>query len=199
MIYGVDLSHHNEMALERSLRLQHICETAQFAGLKLSEGKTSYWSEILLAYLPDSIPLILYHYARPEKYSAKTEAEAFCRYFRNIVEAHPGRTFIPALDWEGTALKYPASWISEFAAYVHAEIGVPPMIYMQKSALMNYGEAALNANMGLWLARWHDDPAQSMGVAPYRLWAVHQYSSTPLDLNRFNGTAAQLEKYGVRG
>lgn len=198
MIYGVDLSHHNIPDLTQSQRVRQLAATSDFVGLKVTEGANGYyWNNQLLDYIPADAPLILYHYARPEYNDAESEARNFAVRVKLLAELKlKGRVIIPALDWEGTALQYPVDWIVAWAETVEEILGLKPMLYIQRSACRPEMKPAADYGMGLWLASWNDDAEKPLTVNPWPFWAVHQYTSVPVDCNRFNGSIEQLKKYG---
>lgn len=136
---------------------------------------------------PDTKKLYgFYHFARPENNDAIAEA----KHFLSKVGHHAGNALF-VLDWEATALRYNISWAKKWMDYVYEQTGVRPLIYCSGSYTKNL-KPLLNANYGLWVAHYNVSKPTT-GVYPtYALW---QYTSKPLDMNYFNGTATQFKAY----
>ena len=93
----------------------------------------------------------MYHFARPEKYSAIDEAKFFYEKTKNYY----GKA-IPILDWESSG-KSNVKWAKEWLDAIYNITGVKPMIYMSESVVnaYNWSEVA-NADYGLWVAKYGD-------------------------------------------
>ena len=120
-----------------------------------------------------------YHYAHPEYNTARAEATRFV----DIIKPYIGKSIL-ALDYEGKALSYGADWAKNWLDEVYSLTGVKPLIYLQGSAVPNYGEVC-NAGYKLWLAAWG---ARNPVVSPWETYTMWQYRGDPLDLDEFNGT-----------
>lgn len=127
-----------------------------------------------------------YHYARPENNDPIAEVDNFL----SKVGHHAGHC-IYALDWEGEALKHGISWALEWLREVERRTGVKPLIYCQASYTRNL-KPVLDEDYGLWVAHYGVDKPET-GVYPF--YAIWQYTSSPIDLNYFNGTREQFLKY----
>lgn len=133
-----------------------------------------------------------YHYARPENNNYKDEVYNFL----NSVGHHAGNC-IYALDWEGRALTFSASWAKAWMDLVYQETGVKPVIYLQASEEWTGKYNSIrDADYGLWIAHWNgkDKPT----VKNWPVWAFWQYTDKPYDLDYFNGTREQFKKYCER-
>lgn len=142
-----------------------------------------------------------YHFARPDLNSAWAEAEFF-------VEQMGGKTFEPgeliALDLE-VGRGDLADWALEWLALVEQGCGVKPLLYSGHWFMAPHGleGRADLADYGLWLASYQDTPPPTPD--PWPVTALWQYSATgsvpgvrgPCDLDQFNGSLAQLKKYGA--
>jgi len=124
-----------------------------------------------------------YHYARPENNGAVSEAE----FFLKIVGPYLGRCIL-ALDWEQTALKYPAAWAKEFLEHIYERTGVRPLLYIQQSAAGTgkYDRIA-RAGFGLWMAQYNR--AMSSRHGAWEKVTIWQYTSSggKLDKDYFYG------------
>ena len=129
-----------------------------------------------------------YHYARPEYNSAESEAE----HFVSVVKPYVGKSIL-ALDFEGEALKYGASWAKAWLDKVFELTGVRPVLYVQASQVNNY-EEVFQSNYGLWVAAWG---AKNPKIGPWDRYTLWQYRGDPLDLDYFNGDKEAWLKYAA--
>lgn len=160
-----------------------------FVIAKASEGVSVRDSQMEAHYKKASANGLLtgfYHYARPEYNTAAEEAE----YFVSIVRPYVGKSIL-ALDYEGEALKYGASWALRWLKKVEELTGVKPVIYLQGSAVDKY-KSICDADYGLWVAHWG---VSSPRVGSWQTWALWQYRGDPLDLDYFNGDRDAWLKY----
>lgn len=188
MLRGCDISHHNgDNAVKRII--DEYGAQIDFFIIKVTEGKTYVdpkWDGNVADALLNNKLIGLYHYARPENNTYEEEAEHFCKYFKN----HIGRA-IPCLDWEGVALQYSPEWALGWMDTVFRITQVRPVIYVQQSEVRKL-ECIQRHNYGLWVARWNTNPGTIYPWAYYTMW---QYTSSPIDLNYFNGKEEQFLKY----
>ena len=141
-----------------------------------------------------------YHFARAT--NAVAEADHFCNVLGSLT---PGD--IVALDWEVPGSD-PVGWSLAWLAHVESRLGVKPLIYMNKSAEANsdWGPVVRNNN-GLWLADYDFAPQVVPNSSHWPFVALKQYSDRGVvsgiaggvDLDVFEGDAAQLAKYGYQG
>ena len=196
MIYGFDISRHNGKEAVSKCFSTMLAQghEAKFCFIKITEGKTyidKRWEENVEAAIAYDLVIGLYHYARPENNDALKEAMHFvseynkCKYMA-----------IPILDWEGEALKHNRQWVRDWCDYVYNEINIRPMVYLSRSECHMH-RATVAGNYGLWVAAWRDIEKGVGNVAPWSTWAVWQYTSDPFDMDVFNGTVEQLEKYAI--
>lgn len=164
-----------------------------FVIMKASEGVTVTDSAASAHYRKAAVAGLLtgfYHYARPEYNTARAEA----RFFVSVIKPYIGKSVF-ALDYEGRALAYGAEWAKRWLDEVTDLTGVKPVIYLQGSAVKNYG-ALLDADYGLWVAHWGtNDP----WISPWPYYTLWQYRGDPLDLDYFNGDRAAWLKYAAIG
>lgn len=185
MLHGYDISNHNYQFVSQA---PLTVRGGDFVWCKATEGVT-FVDRTFKSYMAiyDNMVRGAYHYARPENNSAKDEANHFLDTIWDVLEKGP---MLLALDWEGRALDYPESWILEWMKTVEERVDGKPIIYIQASALSAIPNV-IAADYGLWIAEWNNKLSPS-----YKgLWAFHQYSNSPLDINSFNGNMEQLEKY----
>ena len=92
-----------------------------------------------------------YHFARPEKNTAKAEA----KFFLEHTKGYYGEA-IPVLDWESSG-KSNVAWAKEWLDIIYKETGVKPVIYMSESVVNAYNwKSVADAGYGLWVAKYKD-------------------------------------------
>lgn len=179
MLQGIDVCHYNWDGEKKALRLM---DGKDFVIIKATEGKTfddqytDVWTGAALKY---GKLLGYYHYARPENNTAKEEADHFIRIVEEYLEHRP----ILVLDWEGAALNCSTEWALEWLNEVKDRTGCKPFIYVQYSALKQMKNVA-EAGFPLWLARYNSEKGD---VTPFKEAKIWQYTSSPIDSNRFYG------------
>ena len=189
MLFGCDISHWQNDKVDLS--------KYDFVIIKASEGRTGVDACLDKHYnrlhgskdgKPDSNKLYgFYHYARPENNTPEAEAE----HFLSLVGHHAGYCLF-VLDWEQVALRYSITWAVKWLEYVYEKTGVRPLIYCQGSYTKKL-KPVLDKGYGLWVAHYTKKPKPTIGVYP--CYAIWQYTSKPIDLNKFNGTREQFLKY----
>lgn len=181
MLKGIDISHWNP---------NPDYKTPDFIIMKATEG-IGYVDRMMAKHLEGALSnhklIGFYHYARPEYNDPISEADHFIK----AVGGYAGSAIF-ALDWEGEALKYPIEWAVQWLQRVEAVTGVKPLIYCSASYTKNLQPVLDNGN-GLWVAHYTKNKNPSVKVYPF--WAIWQYTSSPLDMDYFNGTALQFRKY----
>ena len=103
------------------------------------------------------------------------------------------------LDFEtndGLGAAHCAAWAATWLARVRTRIGLDPVVYTFLSFAWD-GNCAGLGGYALWIA----DPSSPAGKprvpAPWKNWALHQYSTSGgLDHDVFNGTASQWRRLG---
>ena len=147
MMNGVDISH-----WQKGLSLDKIhCD---FVICKATEG-VNFLDPCFHDFMRQAESLDkcmgFYHFARPEKNSAKAEA----RYFYNNTVKYFGKG-MPILDWE-SAGKAQVGWAKEWLDEVYELTGVKPVIYMSESVVRQFDWSKVaSANYGLWVAKYRD-------------------------------------------
>ena len=103
-----------------------------------------------------------------------------------------------ALDVEGKSFQLSdaklSAWVLTWLKTVENETGVKPLVYTGTEGLLKFGRAILANDTGLWFARYRNKLERVM-YAPYPFWAIWQFTSTPWDMDKFNGTRDQWMKY----
>ncbi|GAB3404327.1 lysozyme [Flindersiella endophytica] len=140
-----------------------------------------------------------YHFALPNKSSGATQANYFVNHGGGW--SKDGKTLPGALDIEynpygstcyGLSQSGMVSWIRSFTKQYKARTGRDAVIYSTTDWWKRC--TGNNASFGkanpLWIARYNSSP----GTLPAG-WGFHtfwQFSSSPLDQNRFNGAISRL-------
>lgn len=170
-------------------------EGAKFVIIKATEGATYVdpsWEQNAIDARQCKLMLGFYHYARPDRgNSAKVEAAHFVSTVREYIG-----TAVLVLDYEGNAHKYGQAWAKEFLDTVYDMTGVRPMIYLSGSMVKDYKEIA-EANYGLWIAVWNSESKMKSYLTGWNIWAMWQHTSTPVDMDKFNGTEGQFLMYAA--
>lgn len=103
-----------------------------------------------------------------------------------------------ALDCENGKVDVSASspaYILEMVNYIHDQIGVWPLVYMNLSTLNAYDWDTVLANCGLWLADWNNNPNGS--ISTNHTYVMQQYSDGPVyDHDEWFGSVEAFDAYG---
>jgi GH25 family lysozyme M1 (1,4-beta-N-acetylmuramidase) len=208
MMHGIDISH-----WQKGIDLSKI--KADFIIAKATEG-IAYTDPCFKQFMETAEKtdrcMGFYHFARPEKNSAKAEAIYFIekagQYF------HKG---IPILDWESEG-KSNVQWAKEWLDYVYQLTEVRPLIYMSQAVVNQFDWSRVaNANYGLWVAKYRDygidrnydmtNAGNKPTVKHWSFYAMWQWTSSGrldnynanLDLDVFYGDRDAWLKYaGVK-
>jgi GH25 family lysozyme M1 (1,4-beta-N-acetylmuramidase) len=204
MLNGIDISHH-----QKGLNLSEI--RYDFAIIKATEG-VNFADPCFNDFMrkADSLGKCLgfYHFARPERNSAKAEA----KFFYDKAVKWFGKA-IPVLDWESSG-KANVAWAKEWLDTVYSMTGIKPMIYMSESVVNQYDWSRVaGADYGLWVAKYKDmqtDRNYDMSKAGnkpqvkwWKFYALWQWTSSGrldgykgnIDCDVFYGDRAAWKKY----
>lgn len=198
MLNGIDISH-----WQKGLNLSEI--RYDFAIVKATEG-VNFVDPCFHDFIrkAESLGKCLgfYHFARPEKNTAKAEAKFF---YDNTVK-YFGKA-IPILDWESSG-KANVAWAKEWLDTVYSMTGVKSMIYMSESVVNQYDWSKVaNADYGLWVAKYKDKQIDrnydmsKAGKQPqvkwWKFYAMWQWTSSGR-LDGYNGNIDCDVFYGDR-
>jgi GH25 family lysozyme M1 (1,4-beta-N-acetylmuramidase) len=141
----------------------------------------------------------LYHFARAGDPGA--EADFFTGTVGGLVAGE-----FAVLDWEVAAAD-PAGWCTAWLAAVRSRLGVPPLVYLNRSTVQGSDwSPVVRAGAALWLA-CYDDSTDAVASGSWPGLAMKQYSDQgsvpgiagPVDLDVFYGSVEQLLAHGPRG
>ncbi|MFL0447889.1 glycoside hydrolase family 25 protein [Corynebacterium xerosis] len=176
----------------------------QFAFIKATdglEGLSPFFAEDSKAASDAGLMIGSYHKAHPDR-DAVVQADAYAEALK--LQPAGARTLPPVLDLELDAGMTPAAlekWASTFLQRVELKTGEMPMIYTYRWFWVNKMADTTGLNgYPLWLAAYQDQPPTDVpgGWNEPLFWqrsstGVVPGINTPVDLNTFNGTKAQLE------
>ena len=196
-MYGIDISNHNREFVLNNNMGKHLFATADFVWMKATEGKSfvdkSADDYVEKSRLTDKDVIGFYHYARPDLNRYHEEAMHFCAEVKRLARKTHS-VILLSLDWEGLSLSYSTEWALNWLRTVEETTGIKPLVYVSESVANSTGwDAIVDDDYGLWVAKWSAYKPEP-GAWPF--YAFHQYASSPIDLDIFNGTASALKKYG---
>jgi GH25 family lysozyme M1 (1,4-beta-N-acetylmuramidase) len=140
-----------------------------------------------------------YHFATPNDSSGANQANYFVDHGGGW--SRDGRTLPGALDIEynpygatcyGLTAAAMVNWIRDFLNTYKSRTGRDAVIYSNLDwwSRCTGNSTAFNATNPLWVARYASAPGTLPGGWPFH--TIWQYSSTPLDQDRFNGDQTRL-------
>lgn len=189
MLKGIDVSH---WIYNKSIYWDAMSES-DFVIMKATEGK-SYMDPTLPDMASDTKAMLrgYYHYARPENNIPEMEAKFFVDVVKKV-DAIGDCMLI--LDYEGKALEIADSgkWARQWCDQVYNLTGVKPLIYLSKYGLSKVGKEFEGLDYGLWIADW--TTSSPANIAPWKFWALWQYSVKDIDRDYFNGNEEQFKAY----
>ena len=204
MMNGIDISH-----WQKGIDLSKV--KCDFVIAKATEG-VSFLDPCFHLFIKQAESLGkclgFYHFARPESYGAKAEAQFF---YKNTMQ-YFGKG-IPVLDWESSG-KSKVDWAKEWLDEVYALSGVKPLIYMSASVVNQYNWSRVaDADYGLWVAKYRDmktdvnydmsNAGNKPNVKWWKFYAMWQWTSSGritgykgnLDCDVFYGDEVTWAKY----
>ena len=174
----------------------------RFAYVKATEG--NYYSNPYFAQQYNgsySVGMIrgAYHFATPNDSSGANQANYFVD--RGGAWSRDGRTLPGALDIEynpygatcyGLTQAAMVNWVRDFLNTYKARTGRDAVIYTNLDwwTRCTGNSTAFNGTNPLWVARYASAPGTLPGGWPFH--TIWQYSSTPIDQDRFNGDQTRL-------
>lgn len=201
VVYGIDVSHWQGSVDWAA----HWNNGKRFAWIKATEG-TNYTDPKFAANYTGSYGKGFirgaYHFALPNKSSGAAQAKFFSDHGGGW--SGDGRTLPGALDLEynpygstcyGLTKAQMTSWIRDFSNYYKSRWDKYPAIYTSTSWWNQCVNSSFSGTNPLWVARYNS----SVGSLPYNwsVYSVWQYSSSPIDQNRFNGSMDRLKVFAT--
>ncbi|MFD5869077.1 glycoside hydrolase family 25 protein [Corynebacterium sp. NPDC060344] len=176
----------------------------KFAFIKATdgaEGLSPYFAEDSKAAHDAGLIIGSYHKAHPDR-DAIIQADAYAQALK--LQPAGSLALPPVLDLELDAGMTPAAlekWASAFMQRVELKTGTTPMIYTYRWFWVNkMGNSTALNGYPLWLAAYQDQPPTDVpgGWDEPLFWQRSSTGrvpgiNTPVDLNTFNGTKAQLD------
>lgn len=177
----------------------------QFAFVKASEGegwKNEFYDEDARTAAAAGMKVGAYHYARPAE-----DPVAQARYFASVVSDGPALQLPPVLDLEVDEDLSPTrliAWTQLFLTEFKSRTGKTPMIYTYRYFWYEHMD---NTNAftayPLWLAAYQNQPPRPVGGwDKLSFWQRSESGrvlgiNTPVDMNLYNGDAAQLGRFAA--
>lgn len=189
MLNGIDISNWQRME-ELESEIEDACD---FVIIKVSEGKTFVdpkAKDFALKCSEHSIPMLFYHFCRLTG-RVEEESEHFINCVNNVLMELPKGTKVGlALDFEIKPMYIPD--LVKMVSYLNSHFKIKPIIYCSQWLVGRIGLYLDVNRYGLWVAKYSTEPPD---IEPWDVMAFWQYTSEPIDRNRFYGDKEQLEKY----
>lgn len=217
LVYGIDLSHHNEIKGWGELALyvspeglvyrdkpgeNYVFQPVSFVYVKATEGAThrdrDYLTNMADAKKHHKIRGS-YHFMHLTSSSSKEQAENFLDYVGTEIGELP-----PALDIEvrNQAEKIGATAtrqkVLEWLELVEDRLGVRPIIYTSARMKRDFFETHEFERYDFWVAHYKDEMPDAGSFA---LWqctdkgCLYGHSSVPVDVNVFNGGMKEFSSF----
>lgn len=151
ILNGIDISNH-----QGGMDLAKVIDKTDtsFVICKVTEGVAfvdKYCDKFMVTAQNKGKKTGFYHFARPEKNTARAEADFFIKQSKGFFNKG-----IPVLDWESSG-KSNVAWALEWLERVESVTGVKPVIYMSESVVNAYKwKTVADKGYGLWVAKYRD-------------------------------------------
>lgn len=201
MLKGADISNY-----QGNPDFVKVKKSLDFIILKASEGngyRDPVFTANQVAARNAGLLLGYYHFARP---NLGNTPEAEAAWFLSVIQ-HIDQGEILCLDFE-VDYSDAVNWCKRFLDYIQTKTGVKPLIYLNQSQLKEFNwKPVIDADYGLWLAQYDNDPNQTNGNFPWPTIAMKQWSSSGkvsgingnVDVDSFFGDVAIFQAYGFKG
>ncbi|GAB2760731.1 lysozyme [Salinifilum aidingensis] len=202
-VEGMDVSGHQE-----SVSWQSWWDKGKrFAYVKATEGtgfRSDYFAQQYTGAADVGMIRGAYHFALPNVSTGARQAEFFVD--NGGGWSADGRTLPGVIDLEynpygetcyGMTPEQLGAWVADFNRVYHARTGRHPVIYTSTSWWNRCVSGDFSDTNPLWVARYNDQPGELPGTWSY--WTFWQYTSSPLDQNKFNGPHDQLVRLADGG
>jgi lysozyme len=206
-ILGLDCSHYQGAIDFAKVKAAGV----SFVFIKATEGTTlvdAKFATYRQAAKAAGIPRGPYHFFHP-KDDVQSQVDFFVK---TVGSLEPG-DLPPVLDvenpdeWTQFTVAQRVSMVLEWLQAVEAKLGVRPIIYINNPMTSTIlGNPAAFKDYVLWIAHYTAHPAPAVPL-PWTAWTFWQYTengtiagiSGAVDLNRFAGTLADLQRMLVAG
>jgi GH25 family lysozyme M1 (1,4-beta-N-acetylmuramidase) len=204
-VYGIDVSGH-----QGNVDWNYWWgQGKRFAFVKATEGtsyKNPYFAQQYVGSYNRGFIRGAYHFALPDRSSGPTQANFLAS--NGGAWSRDNQTLPAALDMEwnpygsacyGKSQAGMKAWIKDFHDTYHGRTGRWPVIYTSTSwwnQCVGGGHGFQNT-VPLWVARYNS----TVGTLPsgWTVWSFWQYSSSPIDQNRWNGSLDRLRVLANNG
>jgi GH25 family lysozyme M1 (1,4-beta-N-acetylmuramidase) len=204
-VYGIDVSGH-----QGNVDWNYWWgQGKRFAFVKATEGtsyKNPYFAQQYVGSYNRGFIRGAYHFALPDRSSGPTQANFLAS--NGGAWSRDNQTLPAALDMEwnpygsacyGKSQAGMKAWIKDFHDTYHGRTGRWPVIYTSTSwwnQCVGGGHGFQNT-VPLWVARYNS----TVGTLPsgWTVWSFWQYSSSPIDQNRWNGSLDRLRALANNG
>lgn len=200
MLKGIDISNFQGNPDFNGLKSQ-----VDFIICKSSEG-TGYVDPTFIRTQAEcrrlGILLGYYHFARPDLGNTPQAEAGF--FLQTIGTIHDGE--ILTLDFE-VGFANPVPWCLSFLNEVNTKTGNKPLIYLNQSQIQSLDwSPVVQADYGLWVASYDNNPQGLKFATPWAVAALKQYTSGGtingisghVDLDSFFGDANIFKAYGFK-
>ena len=138
-----------------------------------------------------------YHYSRPWQSDAILQADVFL----SASDFKPGEPMANDIEVDDPNL---VAWCYDWARYIKAKTGKPPLQYLNLDFLKRYDWTPLvELDCGLWLAHPDQNPHVTEDVGPWPFAAMKQFDVSfdpgvggQVDKDSFNGSLDVFHLYG---
>lgn len=208
--WGIDISYAQDDTVDFS-RVK--AAGVQFMFIKITEGVSLVDKQFARNWSGSKAAGIIhgaYHFFRPKADVAK-QIDNFTGAIERNGGLKPG-DLPPVLDlevprdWKGLSSKRRVKIVLDWLQGVERRLSVRPIVYIGPSMAEDVlGSPDALKEYVLWLAHYTSDPAPRV-PKPWTKWTFWQHSETgtvdgvigPVDLDRFNGSRADLENLLIR-
>lgn len=205
-MFGIDISNH-----QRSMDLKSVLQNTptDFVIVKATEG-TSYIDQYMERFVDIALSMgklvMIYHFARPERNTAMSEASFFWSRFKK----YKGKA-VPCLDWESSGASKVA-WAKTWLNRVAELSGSTPVFYTYQAVENKYDFSPIT-KYPLWIAKYKDHnpdynyDMSNAGSRPvlkhWKNYVMWQWTSSGrldgysgnLDCNEYYGTVEQWRSW----
>lgn len=188
MLHGCDIASYQTVETESKY-------SPDFVIVKCSEG-ISYINPLYhdqIAWARDNHKLVMhYHFAQSN--DSTYEAD----YFLHNIDLRPGE--LVCLDMEVGGLNPSrAAWTLDWLNYVESKLNMRPVLYLNQNWATQLGNWVKGLKLyPLWIAHYIK-PEGNPNLCGWSVWTFQQYTSTPIDLDVFNGDATTWAKLADTG